>query len=166
NVPAGQTFSVQGAHAVVASDGTSSPSQNFTINPKVVLSPTSGAVGSSDTITLSGFAATSAVTALFGATSISLGSSTTDAHGALTTTYTVPSGTADSVHGAHTVAATDASTNTANATFTITAAISVNPTFGDKDTTGITLTATGFAATSAVTGTLEGLALTLSASTT
>lgn len=166
NIPAGQTYSVQGVHAVVATDGTSSPSQNFTINPKVVLTAASGIVGYSDTITLSGFAATSAITATFGATSISLASSTTDAHGALSTTYTVPAATADSVEGNHTVTATDASSNTSNATFSITPAITVSPTYGDKDTTGITLTATGFAATSAVTATFESLAITLSSSTT
>lgn len=166
-VPAGQTFSVEGSHNVVATDtGSATATAAFIINPKVVLSATSGIVGYSDTITLSGFAATSAVTATFGATSIVLASSTTDAHGALTTTYTVPAATADSVEGNHTVTATDAATNTANATFSITPAISVSPTYGDKDTTGITLTATGFAATSACTATFEGLTITLSSSTT
>ncbi|MDE1839676.1 MAG: hypothetical protein KGH87_07130, partial [Thaumarchaeota archaeon] len=164
--PAGLVGSVQGAHAVVATDAhTNSGSANFTIDPKLVLSPTTGNVGDSDTITLTGYAASSAITVSFGATSCTPVSGTTDAHGALTTTYTVPAATADSVSGAHTVTVADASANTANAPYTITPKVVISPLFGN---TGVTVTATlsGYAATSALTATFNGVSVSLSAGTT
>jgi hypothetical protein len=122
--------------------------------PQITLNPTSGQVGDSVSISGSGFAASSAITATFGGSAVTLsGTTTTDADGAFTgATFTVPASTA----GGHTVEVTDASSNFADATFTVTPKITLNPTSGPVGTT-VTVTGTGFAGTSTVTIKFDGV---------
>ncbi|HXA29863.1 MAG TPA: hypothetical protein VN193_14075 [Candidatus Angelobacter sp.] len=120
-VPATASGSLAGAHPVVVTAGSqTAPSVNFTVTPSITLTPSTGAAGSSDTITGTGFAVTSALTVTFNTTGVTLGGSTsTNANGAITgATYTVPSLGA----GPYTVLVKDASNNQATATFTVTAA--------------------------------------------
>src|SRR5437867_10010879 len=87
-------------------------------SPGVALTPTTSAIGKTVTFTGTGFAASSTVTISFDGIAQTTTPSpvTTDTTGAFTATFTVPPSTA----GPHTVAATDASANSANATLTVT----------------------------------------------
>lgn len=128
-IPAGTVNSVQGAHAIVATDASlGNASANYTINPKVTVSPLFGNVGATATVTLTGYAATSALTATFNGTSVTLASSTTTANGDKTTTFTVPKG----VDGANTISINDAIPNTATTSFELylsASGITMNSTF-------------------------------------
>jgi hypothetical protein len=120
-LPAGLTFAVPastaGGHAVMVTAGALSASATLTVAPSISLTPTSGVVGSSDTVTATGFAAASHVTATFNGASVALSSSTTSAAGGLSATYTVPG----NPQGTYTVQLKDAATNSASATYTISA---------------------------------------------
>lgn len=130
-IPAGSAQSVQGAHAIVATDAhAGSDTQNYTINPKLVVSPTHGVTGATVTVTLSGYAATSALTATIHGTTVTLASSTTTANGDKSTTFTVP--TSGVVDGANTISIHDAIPNTATASFELylsSSGVSINSTF-------------------------------------
>jgi len=93
---------------------------NFTVTASATgLSPTSGAVGSSATITAQGFAASSALTVkVGGTTAIITSGATTGTNGSSTVTFTTPA----VPNGSQTVAVTDASSNTATSgtNFTVT----------------------------------------------
>lgn len=112
--------STAGGQTVTASDGTNTGSATFTVTPKITLTPTSGPVGTTVTVTGSGFAGGSKITVTFnGATVItSPATVTTSATGGFTATFAVPTSTT----GSKTVTATDASSNAASATFTVSAA--------------------------------------------
>jgi hypothetical protein len=155
--------SVVGAHTVSASDGSSSSSATFTVTQSITLAPTSGSVGSSVTVTGSGFAGSKTVTIKFGSTTMTTVPSTvtTDAYGSFSASFTVPAATA----GGKTVTATDAGSNSASATFTVTPAITLSPTSGNVGTT-VTVSGTGFTASSAITGKFAGSTVTLSGTTT
>ncbi len=107
------------AYAVAVSDGASSATSatNFTVTRAVSLSPTSGAVASTATVSGSGFPASSAVTATWDGVALTLTpASSTDAGGSFPSlSFTVPGATP----GAHTVAVT-AGGQSASATFTVT----------------------------------------------
>ena len=155
----GVTFTVPasaaGAHTVLVTGGSFSASATFTITPQITLSggsisAASGYVGDTVTITGTGFAATSNInTHTYGGSSVTLSPVTpqTSSSGGFTATFSVPASTA----GAHTVSVTDASSNTANATFT------VNPKILTlSETTGhvgdsVTVTGNGFAASQTTT---------------
>src|SRR5207253_82679 len=107
-----------GAHAVAVTDASSnSASANFTVNPKITLSPTTGNAGSTDTITGTGFGGSKSITATFNGSSATLGgTTTTDANGGFSgATYTVP----NIGSGTYAVAVTDAASNTASANYSI-----------------------------------------------
>ena len=94
--------------------------------PAVVLSPTSGNIGSSVTVTAAGMLASQSVTATLGSTSVTLSSSTTDGSGGLSATFTVPAITS----GSKTFTLTDG-TNSPTATFSVAApTLTRNPTSG------------------------------------
>lgn len=118
-------FTVQtinaGSHTISANDGVNSVSATFTVNPSIVINPTSGPRNSPNTITVSGtgFAANSIVTIKFEG---NLQSTTptpvpTDNLGSFSAiTFTVTPG---GKNGAtHTVTATDLNSNIAQTTFT------------------------------------------------
>jgi trimeric autotransporter adhesin len=110
------TFSVPastaGAHTVQASDGTNSPTATFTVTPIITVAPPAGAAGTTVTLTGSGFADSSPVTATWdGAPLTLLGTATTDGAGAFSVTFTVPSTSTT----ANTVSVADSASNTASA---------------------------------------------------
>src|SRR5205807_2163730 len=134
-----------GAHTVAVTDGSSnSASAQYTINtPSIGLSPSSGNVGASVTLSGSNFPASSSITAThdsggltlcrtttttasgaipsgatFNSSSVTLGgTTTTDSNGSFSAaTYTVPGLAA----GSYTVAVTDASSNSGSASYTVT----------------------------------------------
>lgn len=106
-----------GAHTVQVSDGANTATTSFTLTPAISLAPTSGLVGSTDTVTATGFAPGSHVTATFNGAAVALSGSTTSASGGLSATYTVPG----NPQGSYTVQLTDASANSASAAYTISA---------------------------------------------
>ncbi len=118
----GATFVVpaspSGGNTVVATAGGQTASATFTVNPRITVSPTSGASGSTDTISGTGFAASSALSATFNTTSglMLAGTTSTDAVGSFGgATYTVP----PIGSGTYTVRASDASADSATALYTI-----------------------------------------------
>jgi hypothetical protein len=87
--------------------------------PFISLSQTSGNFGSTVTVSGSGFAASSAITATFGGSPVTLsGLTTTDGSGNIQSdvTFTVPAST----DGSQKVVVTDGSSNSGSATFTVT----------------------------------------------
>jgi len=124
----------------------------FTVTPKIVsVSPSSGTVGSSTTITGSGFKASEAITVKLGTTPapISSGPTTTDSNGTLSATVNIPAlgkGTYDTV----VTTATDPTGATLPGGLTVipkvtSAAVTKN--VGDSTT----ITVTGFKASEAIT---------------
>ena len=137
--------SLVGTHTVKGKDTEDSPTVNFTTTQKVTVTPTSGAVGDTVTITGSGFAASSNVTIYFDTASV--GTATTNATGGFTNnTFIIPS----TSRGSHTIKAQDASSNYATATFTVAQKITITPTSGAPGMT-ITVSGSGFAASKPVT---------------
>jgi hypothetical protein len=161
-----------GAQPVVVSDGSDSATAPFTVvtgsSPPAVsgLSPTSGQVGSSASVTASGFLAAHALTVTVGgsAATISAGG-TTGSGGGATVTFTIPNVAA----GAQPVVVSDGTNSAASPTqFTVTvppppAAVSgLSPTSGQVGSSA-SVTASGFLAAHALTVTVGGSAATISA---
>src|SRR6185312_1501885 len=84
-----------GPQPVVVGDGTSTvtAAASFTVQPAVSgLSPSGGVVGSSASISATGFAASTRLTVRVGGVSATIGSgATTDAGGSATVSFTIPS---------------------------------------------------------------------------
>ena len=126
----------------------------LTVEPSITISPISGPIGTTVTVNGFGFPASSGstvynVTITFGnpPTSTVRNSTLTDASGQFTTQFNIPSGSAG---GANTVRATanDSIPTIRDATFTVTAAFTVNPTqfYANSSNTAVAATGTGFAA--------------------
>lgn len=152
--------SVAGGHTVEADDAHSgSATATFTVTASIAITPASGIVGATIGISGSGFAATSVVTFTFGGASLttSPGTVTTDGSGNIPAgvTFAVPA----SVQGTHAVVGTDASSNSGSANFSTTPSITIDPTTGPEGT-GIVITGTGFAGTSAITIKVNGTTVT------
>ncbi len=135
-----------GINPISGTDGTNTASSSFTINAKTTVSPSSGNVGDTVTISETGFKANSLVTITLPDGSTITG--TTNATGSLTKIITIPSSTG----GAHTISGTDG-TNTAGSSFTINAKTTVSPTSGAPGSSA-TVSGTGYKANSLVTITL------------
>lgn len=129
DIPAG----ARGTHNIIARDvssTTNTPPKVFTITPKITITPTSGAVGSSVTVTGSGFSANTSVSfewdgsAMAGVTSV-----TTNDKGGFIKTFNVPVTSS----GEHTITARDA-TGPAEAVYTVAAKIG----FGPSQATSVT----------------------------
>jgi len=84
----------------------------------ITLSPTTGNVGSTVTVTAAGMLGSHSVTATFGGVAVTLSTSTTTSAGGLSATFTVPMSTS----GAKTVVLTDG-TNSPTASFTVTSGV-------------------------------------------
>jgi len=142
---ASSTFTVPespgGIHAIEARDASGNDATaTVTILPKITLTPTSGVVDDTLTISGSGFAAYSSVTIYFD--TATLGTITTGAYGSFTNaTFTVP----QSSQGNHTVRAQDAYGDYATGTVTVLPQITVAPTSGLSGTI-VMVTGTGFGA--------------------
>ena len=163
NPPAGgATFALlvptatAGAHVVRISDGVNSVTQFFTVQPRVVVtSPATktGPVGTSATVTGTGFAAGFTVNVTVG--TLPLASAVSDSAGGFTATGTIPTGLAA---GAQTVTAADLAGNNANAnpdTFTVTPSLAVSPTSGLAGSL-VTVTGSGWKINDTVTLTFAG----------
>jgi hypothetical protein len=152
-----------GVKQVLASDGVNSASANFTVTPSITLSPTNGPIGSSVNVTGSGFVASQPVIVTFAGSTIQTipVSFNTNGVGFFNASFTIPTG---QTVGGKTVNATDASSNSAIATFTVTPSISLNPTIGNAGST-VTVSGSGFAGNSALTATFAGSTVTISGTT-
>ncbi len=110
----------------------------------ITLNLSEGTVGTEVQVTGEEFALSESLTVKFNSTNAQTAS--TDSSGGFTVTFTVP----ESPQGTHTIAAEDASSNSATATFTTKQSITVSPTSGAAGDT-ITVSGTGFAASKSVT---------------
>jgi hypothetical protein len=137
---------VRGIHNIIVRDNTYTsqvPSKIFQINQsKVILSPTSGTVGTVVTVNGNGFG--SGVTVAFefdGSPFLNTTTVTTDTTGSFTKTLTIP----NSGSGVHVITArvTTDSAMFATANFTVSSKITISPTTG-KTGDQITITGTGF----------------------
>jgi len=140
--------SYRGSHTIKAQDTSGHyATTTLTVLPKITLTPTSGAVEDTVTISGTGFAANSGVTFEFDNVSVSAATTTTNANGSFTNvTFSIPS----SSRGSHTVKAEDASGNYATATLTVLPKITLTPTSGASGTT-VMVTGTGFSASKPIT---------------
>ena len=82
--------SVSGAQTVTLTDGVNSPTATYTATSAISLSPTSGAVGSTVTVTATGMLGSHSGLRLLLVVSVTLSPSTTTSTGGLSATFTVP----------------------------------------------------------------------------
>jgi len=131
-----------GVHTITAWDNYgSSPGVSYTVAATMTLSAATGAVGSSFTVTGSGFAANTTPSFLIDGTVVNVGA-VTDATGKFTNaTVVIPTIGA----GLHTLTVQDTAGHVLTQTFTVTSTMSINPTSGPVDTT-VTVTGSGFLA--------------------
>ncbi|XHH08699.1 MAG: hypothetical protein ACFCUE_14190 [Candidatus Bathyarchaeia archaeon] len=133
-----------GTHYIIVKDSTGTAGAAYIVGSKITLSPTSGIPGDVVTVTGTGFSGNNTektIELTFDGTKIATTPATvsTSTVGSFTATFVVP----DSEYGAVPVVATDGADNTAQATFTIGAAITVTPTQGPSGTV-LTVTGRGF----------------------
>ncbi len=153
-----------GAQSVVVTDGsgnTATSATSFTVTSALSVTPTSGAVGSTAVLSGTGYttgATVKTANVTFGSTTLTITTQTVAANGTWTASFTVPS----SPHGSQNITATDSGTDSASTPFTVTSSVSgLNPTNGPVGTTGVTITANGFAANSALTVKVGGTTATI-----
>lgn len=137
--------SVKGNHTITVTDDASPPntdSKTFRVTPSISLTPSSGPVGTTVTVTGRGFTATEPnIKITYDGIEQKTGI-TADSSGSWTTTFTVPI----SAKGAHQVVGFSAitlETEVPAGTFTVTPKISLSPTSGGVGTL-VTVTGTGF----------------------
>jgi hypothetical protein len=150
--------SAKGSHTVKARE-TSNPSiyyatDDITISPQITINPITGSVGDTVTVTGNGFDDLSTVTIYFD--SVSQTTTSTNSSGTFpATTFSVPS----TLRGTHTVKAQDTGGGYAQATFTVSVKITINPPSGPSGTT-VTVTGSGFGTGSTVTITYNNVTVT------
>ncbi len=128
----------------------------FTVTPQITLSPSSDNVGSTITVSGTGFSANSSVTIYFDNTAVV--STTASASGTFTNvTFTVP----ESYRGSHTVKGSDATGSSPNVTFNTLQKITLSPTSGAVGDE-ITVSGTGFRVSKSITITFDGNTVTTS----
>ena len=118
----------------------------------LTLKPDKGDVNRSETVTGSGYPDSATVTIKFGTTVVA--TTTSSSSGAISTAFKIPQATA----GSKTVTATVGKTVDATATFTVVSHFSLKPTKG-KVGRSVSGTGTGFAASSMVTITFNGVSI-------
>ncbi|AKG53006.1 hypothetical protein DGWBC_0319 [Dehalogenimonas sp. WBC-2] len=130
---------VRGAHNIIARDistTTNTPGKQFTVTPKIVLNPSTGAVGSSISVTGTGFGESTSISFEWDGTAIAgVTAATTNSTGSFTKTFNIPT----AISGEHTITARDASSS-AEAVYTLAAKITLTPTSG---TSGIQVSLSG-----------------------
>lgn len=145
-----------GAHTITASDfGGISAGATFTITPKMTLSTDTGAVGSSVTVSGTGFAPSSTLSFSMDETNISTNASTNSSGNFSSVAVTIPAISG----GFHTFLVEDESGNSLTADFTVTAAMTFGPTNGTIDT-NVAIVGQGFLANSAITVLYDGSSVT------
>jgi hypothetical protein len=127
--------------------------QTYTVTPKIVLDKTQGIAGTTVTVTGSGFAGGTAITAKFGTSSVTLNPAVTNATGGFTSSFVVPA----AATGIYAVEITAGSTQSANFTI-VDASIALNVNTGKVGDT-ITITGTNFAAGANIILTIDGSAI-------
>jgi hypothetical protein len=149
--------STEGLHEIKARDTSgSTPEVSYDVSPKITVSPTSGAVGDTVTVSGTGFDGTSTVTITFDTTTVT--TAATNSSGTLAAAaFTVPS----TSRGSHTVKVKDEGNNYATATFSVAQNITLNPATGPSGTT-VTITGNGFGASRAITVKYNALSVTTS----
>lgn len=128
--------SINGAHAITASDGTQSSSASFTTTSSMSLDPTKGQIGAEIAVSGTGFAPSKAVAINFAATQLK--TTTTDTNGSFSDKFVVP----QYASGDYTVTASDG-VNSVSATFTLTVSAKLSQTTGNVGS-NLTATGTGF----------------------
>ncbi len=139
---------VQGTDTFTATDAAdNSALATFAVTPELVPTPATGPVGTSISLTGSGYAADSDVSVGWsGGVACSPTSTETNLVGNFTCIFVLPS----TIAGAHSFVGTDGASNTATAVFTVVPSLSVSPSHGIAGTY-TRFSGVGFAATSAVT---------------
>jgi len=141
-----------GAHTITAGDyGGVSSGATYSIIPKMTLSASIGAVGSSITISGNGFAPSSTMSFFMDGTAISV-SASTNSNGIFSNVALVLPAT---YSGTHSLMAQDASGNSLTADVSVTAAMTIGPTSGPVDA-NVTVTGKGYLAGSNITVTYDG----------
>jgi hypothetical protein len=136
-----------GPHTVRASDGSNSSSATFTVTSgidKIILTPTSGPIGTPVTVTGTDFDPSSSVTIEFDTNTLT--TVTTDSNGDFSADFIVP---LSALSGPHIVTASDGS-DSSSATFTVTPGIILAPSTGPVGTS-VTISGTNFGANSTIT---------------
>jgi len=124
----------------------------ITITPSVDVTPVTGSKGAIITVTGTGFAALSAVTAKVNNLAVTLSATTTSAIGALSATFAIPL----TAIATNTLTITDAAGNAANATFALTVPqITLTPTTASVGNT-VQIIGMGFKASSPIVITIGG----------
>jgi hypothetical protein len=134
----------KGVHKVSATAGTTSASANLEVTPSVVVSPTSGKVGTLAQVTGAGFDSNTAYSAVWNS-STTVYRAWTNASGSLSFSFTVPATPA----GARTVSVVESS-NTANGSFDVIPSLVAVPSSGQVNSLA-QVTGTGFDAGTAYT---------------
>src|SRR5256712_1053471 len=165
--------SAAGTHTVKATDASAnSASASFTVTTpppppvaKISLNPSSGPAGTTVTVTGTNFSPNSAITTVtYDGTSVTTNPPIiqTDSSGGFSATFAAPS---PSNPGSHTVNATDASSNSASALFTVTTpSISLSPSSGPTGTI-VNISGNNFAANSGITISYDNNAVTTNPAT-
>jgi hypothetical protein len=150
-------ISAKGSHTVNASGQTTQasdvPALTVTINPEISMTPQSGNVGTSISVTGMGFGKSEgSIVVSFDSTNVKTGISA-DTKGSWNTSFTVP----NSTKGGHTIDASGASTSADDVpdlTFIVSSAVAVNPASGGAGD-AVTVTGCGFG------GNESGISITL-----
>ena len=160
------TFAVPAAYhatySVTATDALSNTaSAPFTVTPSVAISPSSGPSGTLVTVSGTGFGQSTTVSVEFNNNLVANACDTTDSTGTFssgTCTFTVPT----EPHGGYSVKVLDLDGNSAIASFTVTATLSITsplPAQGIVGTT-VTVSVSGFSAVSHIAFKIDGVAVT------
>lgn len=141
----------RGIHYIKASDSGSvySPQYSYTVNPKIIVTPTTVFAGSA--VTVSGTGLTPGPLTFYIDADSFPATGTIDSSGNLQTTLTIPAVSG----GSHTLKIQDSSGGSATATISINAVLSINPQNGPAGTT-VTVSGKGFGANKSVTLTWKG----------
>ncbi len=136
----------KGSHTVKARDADGNEAEaTFTISPRITADVSSGPVGTTITLSGSGFAGSSSITILYDTEED--GRTSTDAYGSFTGfTFNVPA----SVKGNHNITARDGGNNTDSRTFNVIPLITISQNIGPVGTE-VTIGGSGFAASSNIT---------------
>lgn len=150
-----------GAHNITATTNAADTSNTvtFTVSPQITLSAASGHVGDSLTISGEGFGASTTVTLYIDSASIA--STSTGSPGTFSVSFNIPA----SITGNHTITATDTMGNTDAATYTVSPQVSISPSAPSIGTT-VTVTGSGFAASSIISFYIDGTVVSSNAAST
>ena len=151
-----------GSHTVTALDSIgSSPGVAYSISSSMTLSATTGTVGSTIAVSVTGFAANTTPSFLIDGTAVTV-SVRTDAYGSLSNvSVVIPPLSA----GSHTLTVQDTAGHLLSSSFSVTSTMTINPTSGPVDTS-VTVTGAGFQASRPIAITYDGVPITASSSPT